>query len=407
MQLSTTMKRPAERVEFVDVLRGFALAGVFGANLLIFSGFTYMADWQRAMLPTADVDRVIHLLELIFIENKFMGLFSFLFGMSFWLFLDRAKVRGEEGISLFYRRVGWLFVIGAIHTWLFWLWDILMFYALWGMLLPLFLRVSNKVLLSISLFFAVLAPALIGGFRSLMVEPAPSLEALSLSALVLETFSSGSYSQVLYVNWIYDWDTTLSISQLAYQAYLFGWMLLGLYAARLSLHVDLRCHYKLFRALLVGGAVIGIACNILNAGRYLDSADGSFLLTFSKRLIAQIGYFALALAYATALALLFQTSRFKPYLLIFAPVGRMALTCYLLQTLFGIWLFYGFMPGFKLMGKIGPAWLILVWVIGYANQIWFSSLWLQHFRFGPAEWLWRSLTYWKIQPSKLVTRSDD
>lgn len=396
------MERPADRVEFVDVLRGFALAGVFAANLLIFSGFTYMFDWQQAMLPTTSVDRVIHLLEVIFIENKFMGLFSILFGISFWLFLDRAKARGVEGTRLFYRRVGWLFVIGAVHCWLFWLWDILMFYALWGLLLPLFLRVSNKVLLRIGLFFAVLAPALIGGFRSLMMEPAPSL-----NALALETFSFGSYSQVLYVNWIYEWDTTLSISQLAYQVALFGRLLLGLYAARLLLHVDLQSHYKLFRALLVGGAVIGIACNILIAGRYLNSsaAAASFLLPFSRRLIAETGYLALTLAYAAGLALLFQTSGLKRYLLIFAPVGRMALTCYLLQTLFGIWLFYGFMPGPNLMGKIGPVWLILVWVIGYANQIWFASLWLQHFRLGPAEWLWRSLTYWKIQPLRLVTRS--
>lgn len=405
MEPSSTRKRPADRVEFVDVLRGFALAGVFAANLLIFSGFTYMADWQRARLPTAGLDHVIHLLELILIENKFMGLFSFLFGMSFWLFLERAKARGEEGIGLFYRRVGWLFVIGALHGWLFWLGDILRFYALWGLLLPLFLRVSNKVLLWIGLFFAVLAPALIGGFSSLMMDQASAPNVLS--ALALETFSSRSYSQVLYVNWIYDWETTLSISQLAYHIAIFGRLLLGLYAARLSLHVDLQSHYKLFRRLLVAGAVMGIACNILIAGRYLNSAaGGGFFLPFARQFIALTGYLALTLAYAAALALLFQISRLKRYLLIFAPVGRMALTCYLLQTLLGIWLFYGFMPGLKLMGKIGPAWLILVWVIGYANQIWFASLWLQYFRYGPAEWLWRSLTYWKIQPLRLVTRSD-
>ncbi|MCA1637794.1 MAG: DUF418 domain-containing protein [Acidobacteria bacterium] len=89
----------------------------------------------------------------------------------------------------------------------------------------------------------------------------------------------------------------------------------------------------------------------------------------------------------------------------FAPVGRMALTCFLLQTLFGLWLFYGFMPGPNLMGKIGPLWLILVWVSGYVIQVWFASFWLRHFRFGPAEWLWRSLTYWKIQPLRLAARS--
>ena len=71
--------------------------------------------------------------ELVFIETKFMGLFAMLFGASFWLFLDRAAARGRRGSGLFYRRIAWLFVIGAIHGWLFWCFDILRFYALWGL----------------------------------------------------------------------------------------------------------------------------------------------------------------------------------------------------------------------------------------------------------------------------------
>jgi uncharacterized protein len=390
----------ANRVEFVDTLRGFALLGVFAANLFIFSGHVYMTDEQRAALPTVGLDHALHLLELVFVENKFMGLFSLLFGVSFWLFLDRAKARGTDGRRLFYRRIGWLFVIGAAHAWLFWLWDILRFYALWGLLLPLFLYVSNRVLLGTALFFAILAPAFIGGLRSLLLEPAAGRAALN--ALALETFSSGTYAEALRVNWLYDWDVTLSISQIAYQAAIFGRLLLGLYAARLSLHLDLHRHYKLFRSLLIWGGVIGIASNILIAGRYLDSpAANSFLLPFARRFVAQTGYLALTLAYASAVALLFQASRWRSYLLTFAPVGRMALSCYLLQTLFGLWLFYGYMPGPDLMGRVGPVWLVLVWAGGFAAQVWFASLWLRHFRFGPAEWLWRSLTYWKIQPLRL------
>ena len=92
---------PANRVDFVDVLRGFALLGIFAANLLIFSGYSdYMSDAQRAALSTAGPDRILHLLELIFVNNKFIGLFSFLFGVSFWLFLDRANNvgRSDEGL---------------------------------------------------------------------------------------------------------------------------------------------------------------------------------------------------------------------------------------------------------------------------------------------------------------------
>ena len=395
--------RAADRVEFVDTLRGFALLGVFAANLLIFSGFTYMSDAQRAMLPTANVDKVVYQLELIFVENKFMGLFSFLFGISFWLFLSRASARGVDGARLFYHRLGWLFIIGAIHGWLFWCFDILRFYALWGLLLPLFLRVSNRALLSWALFFAVLAPALIGGFRSLLMGPAASDP--SIDAVALQTFSSSSYAEVLRVNWLYDWHLTLSVGQIAYQVAILGRLLLGLYAARALVLGDLKGHDALFRTLLIAGAIVGVGGNFIVAGQFLDSAAaGGFLIPFVRRLIAELGYLGLTLAYAAGLTLLFHTSRWGSHLLMLAAVGRTALTCYLLQTLFGLWLFYGFMPGPDLMGKVGPMWLILVWVVGYAVQVWFASIWLRHFRFGPAEWLWRSLTYWEIQPLRLVAR---
>jgi len=109
MQTQDIPKQTVDRVEFVDSLRGFALLGVFAANLLIFSGFTYMSEVQRAILPTAETDKIVYLLELIFVENKFMGLFSFLFGVSFWLFLSRVNMRGHDGTRLFLRRLGWLF----------------------------------------------------------------------------------------------------------------------------------------------------------------------------------------------------------------------------------------------------------------------------------------------------------
>ncbi|MGH9961090.1 MAG: DUF418 domain-containing protein, partial [Pyrinomonadaceae bacterium] len=383
--------------------RGFALLGVFGANLLIFSGFTYMSDAQQAMLPTASADQIVYLLELIFVQQTFIGLFSFLFGVSFWLFLDRANTRGVDGIRLFYRRLGWLFVIGAIHGWLFWCVDILRFYALWGLLLPLFLRVSGKMLLGFVLFFAILAPALILGIMALLLGPAATDP--SIYAVALQTFSSGSYTEVLRVNWLYDWHITLSVDELANQVAIFGRLLLGLCAASALVLADLKGHKALLRTLLIVGAIVGIGGNIIVAGKYLDPvAPGSFPISFLRRFITELGYLGLTLAYASGLALLFQTSRWERHLRLLAPVGRMALTCYLLQTLFGLWLFYGFMPGPGLMGKIGPVWLVLVCVGGYAVQVWFASLWLRHFRFGPAEWLWRSLTYWKMQPLKLAAQ---
>ena len=390
-----------DRLEYIDALRGFALIGVLGANLFIFSGFSYMTDAQRAALPTASLDNFVYLLELIFVENKFMGLFAFLFGVSFWLFLDRLRQRGVAGTGLFYRRLLWLFLIGAIHGWLFWCFDILRFYALWGLLLPLFLRVSKKTLLSAALFCAVLAPALVSGFRSLLLPP--SAGDSTMDALALQAFSSTSYAEFLRVNWLYDWYLTLSVGQIAYQVAVLGRLLLGLYAARTFVLSDLRSHYTLFRKVLIVGAVVGLVGNFLIARQYFDSdVTGGFLLPFCGELVAELGYLGLTLAYAAGLVLLFQIPRWWHAQRLLAPVGRMALTCYLLQTLFGLWLFYGVMPGPRLMGRIGPVWLLPIWLVEYVIQMWFASAWLRRFRFGPAEWLWRSLTYSKIQPFRIA-----
>src|SRR5262245_43705836 len=128
----------AERFEFIDCLRGFALLGVFWANLLVFSGISFLTNEQRVSLFKTPLDTFAYHFERFFIENKFMGLFSFLFGISFWLFIGRATSRGGSPTRLFYRRIFWLFLIGLAHGWLLWCFDILRFYALWAILLPLF-----------------------------------------------------------------------------------------------------------------------------------------------------------------------------------------------------------------------------------------------------------------------------
>ena len=87
-----------------------------------------------------------------------------------------------------------------------------------------------------------------------------------------------------------------------------------------------------------------------------------------------------------------------------APLGQMALSWYLMQTLFGIWMFYGFAPGPHLMGRIGAAWIAVIWLVGYGVQVGLANVWMRRFRFGPAEWLWRSLTYWRAQTFRAGVR---
>jgi uncharacterized protein len=391
----------AGRLEFVDSLRGFALFGVFWANLLIFSGIEYLNEEQRASLFRGRLDTVAYFVERFLIENKFMGLFSLLFGISFWLFLSRVGGRAASATALFYRRIFWLFAIGAIHGWLLWCFDILRFYALWAVLLPLFVRTAPRRLLGIALATGVLLPALVAAADAGLTHPVTAT--IDYDAMALAAFSGGSYSEVLKANWRYDWHLTLSIDQIGYQVAIFGRLILGLYVARTLNLGNLGGHRTLLRKVLLVGGLVGVVGSSIFAGKLLTGAPDNPWLAFSRQLLVEGGQFGLTLAYASAVALAFLVARWRRVVSLLAPMGRMALTWYLFQTLFGIWMFYGFAHGPALMGKAGPAGLAAVALVGYVVQVVLARAWMTRFRFGPAEWCWRSLTYGKVQPFRLAT----
>jgi uncharacterized protein len=282
-----------------------------------------------------------------------------------------------------------------VHGWLFWFMDILRFYALWAVFLPLFVRTPLRRLLAIALSFAILLPAVLAGIVAMrgQVSEGPAYDALALAA-----FSTGAFSEVLAANWKYDWFYSLTISPWGYQLAVFGRLLLGLYAARAFNLASLEKHRGALRKVLLAGTIVGAIGNSVLAGHFLSEAEG-FFLPFLRRLILESGYLGFTLAYASGLALLFMKARWRRLIEWLAPVGRMALTWYLLQTVFGIWFFYGFVPaGPKVIGRIGPAWLVVIWLVGFSIQVALARAWMRRFRFGPAEWLWRTLTYWQPQP---------
>src|SRR5262245_1816148 len=186
-----------------------------------------MSTDQLAALLGGPLDGPASYVEQFFIENKFMGLFSFLFGISFWLFLERVRSRSSAPLTLFYRRIFWLFVIGAVHGWLFWCFDILRFYALWAILLPLFVPVAPRRLLAVALVTAVLVPAMVSGANTWLGDS--DANPFDYDAMALAAFSSGTFRQFLAANWRYDWYLTLDIGQIGYQVAVFGRLLLGLY----------------------------------------------------------------------------------------------------------------------------------------------------------------------------------
>jgi uncharacterized membrane protein YeiB len=396
---TATPAAAAERVEFVDALRGLALFGVFWANLLVFGGVGYLTHEQRAARFGAWPDRAAFLLERFLVENKFIGLFSLLFGISFWLFISRARARGG-GTALFYRRIAWLFLFGLLHGALLWWGDVLRFYALWALLLPPFALIAPRVLLATALAAGVLVPALIAGVRQW--GPPPTAAATDFDALVLAAFSAGSYGEAVAANLRYDAHMTFSIGHIPYQLAVFGRLLLGLYVARTLPLGNLEAVRPLLRRTLAIGLPLGLVGSTIFTGMVAVDVAGRPALAFARRFLIEAGQMGLTLAYAAGLALLFLSARWRPAVRVLAPIGRMALTWYLLQTLFGVWVFYGFAQGPALMGKVGAAPVLGLALLGFAAQLALARLWLSRFRFGPAEWLWRTLTYGKRPPLRVA-----
>lgn len=395
-----TLNGSAERLAEIDALRGFALFGVFGANLPLFCGLAYSPE---IMSSSTGLDGALSFVRLWLVENKFMGLFSMLFGYSFWLFLRALQARGEKSLAPFFRRIGWLFVFGAVHGWVFWCWDILRIYALWALLLPLFLAASPRRLLVASACFAFVVPALVA-FVRVLLTPAEGADDAIVTAFseALRVFSTGTFLEAWRANWQLDWAITLRLGQLGYQATVFGYFLMGLAAAKYFGDDGPAARPELLAKVWWWTAPTGLAVGwILAAGGFNGGGEwpglpGAFTAAHAV-VVAQLGNAVLALGWASGFLWLTTRPRARGWLLKLAPVGRMALSLYLLQSLLGLVMFYHWTGGPTWMGQWSERDVALWWVAGFALQIVLATVWLRHHSQGPVEWLWRSLTWWRVQ----------
>jgi len=156
--------RSSERHVILDILRGIALFGICLANFPEFSLYTFLNKDVVEAMPTADIDRVVKYLQYIFVDGKFYSLFSLLFGIGFTIIMSNLLKKNGNGMLIFYRRMAILLLIGFMHLLLLWAGDILLLYALVGMILPLFRNLSNKKLLTVAFIF-ILFPIVIDTMR--------------------------------------------------------------------------------------------------------------------------------------------------------------------------------------------------------------------------------------------------
>lgn len=381
-----------ERIETLDALRGFALFGILLANILYWSGWIFRTPEQLLAFAGADTILWQYRFHHMLIDGKFYTIFSLLFGAGFALQLGRLQARGADGLRIYRRRVLVLLAIGTFHSLLIWDGDILMLYALLGLLLPLFYRWSERRLLVAAALLIFVVPLLgIWGFERLGWAPHRYLYDFA-DAIVWKLGIDPSLDKVLdwllrddlrgWVAWqgtgtIYSLGTRIETWRIPK---VLGIMLIGLVVGRRLVSGQIIENRRLLQGVLWSGLAIGVPATLAYAWNPgMGQASWPSL----------IGTVPLALAYAAAFVLFWPRAR--AVLRHLAPVGRMALSNYLTHSLIGLTLFYGI--GFGLAGAFRPWQFYTIAVLIFAGQMIFSRWWLDRNEQGPMEALWRRATY--------------
>lgn len=403
-----------EREPILDVLRGFALLGILLVNISLMRGSElYAAFFGELPEPSTGLDRVVGGAVSWFAAGKFVSSFSILFGLGAGLIVNRSLAAGHDPRGLLARRYAWLLVFGLAHMLLLFPGDILFAYGLTGMVLLAFVNVRPTVALwwsagllaavtLVTTAFAALATVFEG-----MAGEAPADDPVTTAFedffvrrqdQAVSAFTEGSYLDIIVVN---AWQSLfIQAGQLFVIPWILALFLFGFAVTRLGIPRNLEEHRTTLRRAAAAGLGLGLPLNAvlglvdpltLISGGAGDSMNAGVLVAVS--FVQQAGAPLLAVGYLAGLALLsLRIGAVGPL----AAVGRMALSAYLTQSLLALVVF----AGLSQYDQLDSAASLLVVLAIWAILLLACPLWLRRFRFGPAEWLWRSLTYGQRQPMR-------
>ena len=397
----------------IDILRGFALLGVILVNTWSFQGWGLPWRTQYTEVWTGSVDHAAMWMIVFFASYRFISLFSFLFGLGFAMQFERARELGVPFAGRHLRRMLILFLFGLLHAMLQGSGDILCIYAFMGSLLFLFRNRTPKTLLAIAAFF-VLLPWAVGSVREWQLYDSPTARQVSEQVLQgrvqRESTMRARREELVQVRR----EGTLG-DNVAYNLKDFApgrlqllnhlalvMFFLGLYAGRRKILENPSAHLPLIRKLLwwgLGLGLVGISVSLTLTRVLPDPPPLPYVAGRVAVLFQDVGAIAGSLFYASGIVLLLRRTAWERLLAPLAAVGRMPLTNYLLHTVIHVGVFFGSV-GFGLYGRVSPAATVGVSLLMYGFMIVLSQWWMGRFRFGPAEWLWRTLTYGRLQPMR-------
>ncbi|WP_446741776.1 DUF418 domain-containing protein [Silvibacterium acidisoli] len=395
-----------DRIESIDVLRGVALLGILSMNIQDFSSIA-ASYWNPTVFGDFHgLNFAIWYACMLFSELKFMSIFSMLFGAGILLMTSRIEASGRKPGPIHYRRMGWLMVFGLLHGYLLWTGDILFTYGFCGLFAYLARKWKPRKLLTVGMILVAVSTLLyVGSYITFPQWPkdstadlvehswSPSPEAIQKE---LQTYRSGWRAEEP------DRITQTTGSDIQGQIFLTFWRACGLMLVGMGLFklgvFSAKLPARVYRQFIVIGLLVGIPIIVFGAWQKFHhhwEVRVGFFLDFQYNYWGSlfVSFFWIGLV-----MLICQKNWLSGLARRLAAVGRMAFTNYLTHTFICTFLFYGW--GLGLFGKLDRVHQFGIVFAIWAFQLLFSPWWLARFRFGPFEWIWRSLTYWKLQPMR-------
>lgn len=401
-----TTATTGHRISSLDVLRGFALLGILLMNVQSFSMPIAAYFNPTAYGDFSGANAITWFLVHVLIDQKFMTLFSILFGAGIVLMTGKAEEKTGRSRGVHYRRMIWLLLFGVAHAYLLWYGDVLYTYAVAAMILYPFRRAAPRKLLAaglvvfgVSTLIGLLMAATLPSWPAEMQEQARADWAPTDEQVAAEVAAyRGAWTDQMTHRVPMAFYVESEILLLFWGWKAAGLMLVGMAFFKWGVLSAQRTTATYQRMAMVGFGVgvpiilAGVVLNAWSAWSFETSLWSSHFNYWGSLLVA-LGYIGLVMLGIRARILAGLQARL-------AAVGRTAFTNYLLQTVFATTLFYG--HGFGLFGSVDRFGQLLVCLGIWTVQLLASPLWLRHFTFGPFEWVWRTLTYLRVQPLRPV-----
>jgi uncharacterized protein len=383
---------PKDRNSQIDILRGFALLGILLVNVFGYnSSFFDFSGFYAAF--SDQLNHTVFELVIGFGADKFIFIFSFLFGVGFSIMYLKYRTDENGFSSLYLRRLLVLMMFGVLHIVFFWAGDILFSYSLLGMILLLLRKMRSDLLLFLSVllyFFPIIYIAFESIFPFLP-SALSSVTEITLSE-VIDIYSSASYFDILKLR-IHEYIAFRNINLIYYAPKILSLFILGYLFYKKRYFEIINSSKRKYTVISIILLSIGILLtltteNIVNS---IANPDTNQFYTAIYMGIFEVTNIFMGFSYIILILILSQVQVFKTILDPFKYVGRSALTNYLIQSVVFTTIMYSY--GLGMFGSLQPWQLLISAVVMFVIQLYYSKRWLQNFSFGPLEWIWRKLTY--------------